>query len=262
MKTSIIVIGFVLIIATLSGCIFDNSETPTYYEILLENSDCDPLCKEEYIVLSNGFIMKKYSIEKEIIKNEIEIVKIDESKAKEAITFVQGLSIDPRENRCIECDEYTLLTIKNKAAFMFADTEQNTPNDIKQIFEDSKQLFSTGVKQEDFFIQFVYKKIGQNSIDYHIFSNGSVLFEEFDDNINLTNVRVYDIGKEKIEFLKNIIEPGFFESESSIRNCYTIGLDHGYIEVKKENSYAFVWTCGAENSSADKLFNTLMKEFG
>ena len=145
---------------------------------------------------------------------------------------------------------------------MFADTEENTPNEVKQILENSKELFKTGVRQEDFFIQLVYKKLGQKTIDYHLFPNGSILYEEFDDGINLTSARVYTIGEEKLKRIKNLVKPNFFESESSIVNCYTIGFDYGYLEVKSGSLYNFAWTCGTEDSDADELFNELRKEFG
>lgn len=261
MKTILGTIGIVLAITLLSGCTTEKSDG-VYYEIVLEKADCDPLCKEEYILLSNGTMMKKYTPEKGIFKDEIEIVKIDESTAKEAIEMVQNLPITESKSRCEFCDEYTLFMIKEGAAFMFVDTEDNTPNEIKEIFDSSTELFKTGEKEEDFFIQFVYKRLGQNSIDFHFFPNGAVLYEEFDEQLNLTKARVYDISEERIEFLKNSVKPEFFEAQSSILNCYRVGLANGYIEIKKGNSYNFVWTCGVEDSSADELFNALLKEFG
>ena len=124
-------------------------------------------------------------------------------------------------------------------------------------------FFLEGEKTEQFFVQFVYTKLGQNSVDYHFFSDGSVLREEFiGDDLVLGPVSVFEIEKSELDSLKKKFDSEFFDSKSSLDNCPLNGLAHGYLEVMNNDKYNFSWTCGTLDSRVDIVFNELMEEYG
>jgi len=249
------------VILVLSGC-SNNQGTGNYYEVVHERANCDPYCSLEYLLVSNGYILKKESHSRGSVQHDITIVKISSSKAEQAIASTHNLITEHKTERCVNCNEFTFFTLKEGQPFMHVTSEENSPDEMKTIFETTKELFEEGTEAESFFVQFVYKKIAQNSIDYHLFPNGTIVKLEFIGNsYDLGAAEVYDLETEQIEEIRNLIQPEYFSSESSLHECLTKGLEYGYLEIQKDDQYHFVWTCGTENSEADKLFNDLFEVF-
>ncbi len=258
----IVLFSAILLFLFLQGCATNNSDLE-YLEIVHEIKTCDPYCSVEYILLSNGMMLKKQSNTEDIIHHEIEFVKIDESVAKEVIESAKQNVFESLNERCYNCDEYTLFFNDKEKSFMYSVNAKNAPLFLKNIKDNLAQLFSSGVATDQFFIQFVYKRIGYNSLDYHIFPDGSVLKEEFAGvDYTLASSEIFLITPEKLNELNNSISEDFFDSQSNLEKCYTKGLEHGYVEILKNDSSKFIWTCGVMESEADLLFNKLLAEFG
>ncbi len=253
-----LLVFFVLVTMFFSGCVTDSG---FYYEIVHERNGCDPYCSLEYILLSNGTMMKKLNLQ-DNYDYEIKVAKIDSARAEEAIKNVEDLVSEYKETRCSNCNEYTLLMQQKGKSFMHITEEENSDSALKEILEDSALLFSEGEQLEPFFVQFVYKRLGQNAVDYHIFPNGSVLREEFvGDSQVLGPVEVFEITEEKAGLLEEKFDADFFDSETGLSDCHENGLEYGYLQLMKGDSYAFFWVCGTGDSRADKVFNELLMEF-
>ncbi|GEM_PF-2663212 len=256
-------VAFLLVtLMFLLGCT-SNQNNLLYYEIVHEKSDCKPYCSLEYIVLSNGIMLKKESMEKEFNGFKVDLVDVGEQKAIQAITFAEQSVNETKDSTCSNCNNFHLFLIKGGKPWMFLEQEEKTPEFIKTIMEDSKKLFLEGQSTEDFFVQFVFKRVGQDAVDYHFFSDGVVLREEFIGfESRLGNAGLFRLSEEKKALVKSMATSDFFGSISSLKNCQKNGLEYGYLEIKNNGLYDFVWTCGAEKSAADQLFNGLLQEFG
>ncbi len=252
---------FVLLFALL-GCLKPLAG-PQYYEIVFDKADCNPYCSTEFIVLSNGLVFKKESYSRSVINNQIEIVKVSEDNALQAIKSAQESVGEQKTERCENCNSYVLFLEKKGRHFMFSAQEKDAPESVKKVFDDSTKLFLEGNKTEQFFVQFVFKRPGQNTADFHFFSDGTVLREDFSANTQiLAGVEVFLLEKEKIDLIRGKISSDLFDSRTGIENCFEKGLEYGYLEVQMDEQYGFFWTCGAQSSKADELFNDLLKEFG
>ncbi len=255
---SIVLVFFLLL---LFGCVEQNNG-PSFYEIVNQREECDPYCSLEFIVLSNGIVLKKQSISSDFSQNTIELVDIGKEKAIKAIEFTQQNVTEVKDSRCVNCNDFHVFLIKDGQTIMYLEEEENSPEFIKKIFEDSKQLFSQGSPSQDFFVQFVYQRRSQNIIDYHIFSDGTLLKGEFGIDSALKKAELSILSKEKLDSLKSKITTDYFTSTSSIANCNQKNMQYGYLDIKKDGKHNFVWTCGAENSVADQLFNDFLAELG
>lgn len=256
-------IFFTLAVLFLSGC--PQKSGLLFYEVVHERADCRPYCSLEFIVLSDGTMLRKEALgsSNEFDGHQVGLVKISEEKAIEAIRFVEQSGLEQGGERCSGCSEFHVFFLKDKKPVMFLTEEEKAPSSIFSIMENSKKIFSQGEQGEDFFAQFVFKRFGRNAVDYHFFPSGVVLREEFSEpGSRLFGAELSELSLEKNNALKSKIAPGFFGSVSGLANCQKAGLEYGYLEIKKNGSYDFVWTCGTESSAADQLFNDLLKEFG
>ena len=259
MNAIIIALFAILII---SGCA-DNKNKLVYLEIVHERADCNPYCSTEYILFSNGTMMKKQSNDNGPYMNKVELVKVAPEKALSAIMAIEDYGLEYRPERCDHCNRYTLLTLKDGAPFMHVIEEERAAPKVKEIFDDSSSLFFEGEEIEQFFVQFVYTRLGQNTIDYHIFSDGSVLKEEFiGQELVLGAASAFEIEEDKIDLLKEKFDSKFFNSKSGLNNCTSNGLSSGYMQVMKGEFYSFEWTCGTLESRVDDVFNEMMEEYG
>ncbi len=234
-----------------------------YYEIVLEKSGCKPYCSLEYIVLSNGLVMKKQSNSQTVIENTIEIVKTTPEKAAQAIKFAQDNLSEQKFDKCNSCDQFVFFTNKKPDLFMFVSRQEEAPDFLNKIFENSQNLFSGGEKVEQFFVQFVFKKIGKNAVDYHFYPDGSVVKETYvGSSQELAGADAFMLNGQQLGFLKSQITGGLFDSKSGLENCQKNGLEYGYLEVLRDGEYIFEWTCGTRASKVDTVFNEYLREFG
>lgn len=245
----------------LFGCVKQNNDL-RFYEIVHERGDCKPSCSLEYLVISNGIMLKKES-QGVYPNHKIELFSILPEKAGELINLTSANIKESTGEECRNCDLFTLFISTKEKPISFFAKEETAPDFINELEQKTADLEKGGKKEEQFFIQFVFQRLGKDAVDYHFFANGTVLKEEFKGNsFSLENASLYKIPEEKIAQIKSDVKPEFFTSKSSIENCAEKGLSYGYLEVQKGPSYAFSWTCGAENTEADILFNLLLKEYG
>jgi len=172
-----------------------------YYEIVIEKSGCKPYCSLEYIVLSNGLVMKKQSNSQIVIENTVEIAKTTPEKAAQAIKFAQDNLSEQKFDRCNGCDQFVFFTNKKPDLFMFVSRQEEAPDYLNKIIENSAGLFSGGEKGEQFFAQFVFKKTGKNAVDFHFYADGSVVKETYvGSSQELLGAEAFMLNEQQIKF--------------------------------------------------------------
>jgi len=237
-----------------------------YLEFVYEDTSCDSDCMREYIVMSNGAVLEK--IEKEIGREngtEIIIGSIDVNKADELIKAAEGITVNFSNNGldCEGCRLYHLFYGSKKKTTSFTTLVSDAPEFMEKFEEKIKLVLESQESKEQFFIHFVFKKPQNNIVDYHFFSDGIVLKEEFGSkNGELALSEILMINKREIDDIKGLIKEGAYNSKDNIKNCLKKGIEWGYIEIKNEDKYGSIYTCGEGTSEADKLFLELIEKTG
>jgi len=222
MKIKILAIALFSMVL-LFGCVKQNSDL-RFYEIVHEKSDCKPSCSLEYLLISNGIMLKKES-QGAYPNHKIEIFSIQKEKAEELVNLTSANIKESAGEECRNCSLFTLFISAKEKPISFFAKEESASNFIVGLEQKTAALEKEGKKEEQFFIQFVFQRLGNNAIDYHFFPDGTVLKEEFTGNsFSLANATLYKIPEEKIAQIKSAVKPEFFASESGIENCPRKGL--------------------------------------
>ena len=234
----------------------------SYYEFVHENPACLEYCSAEYIVFSNNLIFSKI---KDRNGEELMIGHIPESEAKVLLELATQ-AIGNRNNDgtdCTTCDLYHLFYGDSRRTQAFTILRKDSPAFIEQLKEATENALENQQKPEQFFLQLVYTKKDEDSIDYHFFIDGTVLYEVFGKrNGELKSSAVYTITDQEVQDLRDLIGPGVYSSEDNLMDCPKIGFDYGYLFIKDEDEEDIIWTCGTGQSPADMLFNTLFEKTG
>ncbi len=244
-------------------------ENISYIEFADERLDCGrgEICLIEYIVHSNGLVFAKQEEKKqEGSENEadIRIGTIGKSIAGDLIAqsklFLKSSGKSTED--CDNCRLFHLFYGGTEETQAFTARAENSPVFLAEISGKISKAGESLVPVDPFFLHFVFKPISGNAVDYHFYSDGIVLLEEFGErNGELLLSAVYSLSDEEIKKLKAMVADGYFLSAgSSFENCPEKGFAWGYLEASKGGKYKTVYTCGAGDSAADKLFNDLLEK--
>ncbi len=262
-----------LILVILASACMDTGDTfnfrktdMRYYEFVYEDLTCETICFEEYIVHSNGLVLiKKETRAEGITKTGIDTGTIDKTRAEELIQKTENLvgAINTGGVDCRECQIYHIFYGDPEKTASLTGYAEDAPEPIKEIGEETRLALKNIKPIDPYFMHFIYKKPGNNSIDYHIYPDGTVLKEEFGQkNGELIKSAIYTLSQRDIEHMIESTTVEYFTSEDNLLNCNKNGLEWGYLEIKKDSDYRLVYTCGTGNSAADRLFNEMLRKTG
>jgi len=237
----------------------------SYYEFVSEDPGCKQACSTEYIVNSNGVVLRK--VESNIGRDRLVKVNIGiiaKDKAQELILNVKTL-VKAFKSEAIESYNRRLVHIlfsdpdETKSVTKYAD---DAPQWISEVENNTDLALEATMPVESFYINFVSVPQKGNSLSYHFFPDGTILREEFTKKgRQLISAKAYSIDEKEISAIKEIIPQAYFNSSAGeINGCRDSGLEWGYIGIKKGGDYKVVYTCGAGNNIADNLFKALSKK--
>jgi hypothetical protein len=239
----------------------------SYYEYMYDDPGCrNGNCMKEYIVHSNGIVFfRDESVINGFKKTKINIGEIEKNKAEYLISYTGDHMqiLNPEGIDCFNCGLVHIFygdAAGKKSATSYIDASP-------QFMHDALAMTESEVKNakffEPFFVHIVFTALRGNSIDYHFYSDGTVLKEEFGEkNGEFLAFDIYTIEKSVMDKMKDSITGDHFLAEDSQTGCTEAGLKWGYIELEKGEDYNFVYTCGAGDSAVDKLFNELFEKTG
>jgi hypothetical protein len=251
-----------------NGKFFDFKETDaSYYEYMYDDPGCrNNICMKEYIVHSNGIV---FSRDESVIngsrKTKINTSKIEKNKAEYLIAYT-GDHMQVLNPEGIDCQNCGLVHIfygdtdKKKSATSYMDI---SPQFMSDVLAMTELELKNAILLEPFFVHVVFSSLWKNSADYHFYSDGTVLKEEFGEkNGELLGFNIYTIEKSVIDELRNSINKDHFLAKDNEIGCVELGLKWGYIELQKDGEYNFAYTCGVGDSAVDKLFKELFEKTG
>ncbi len=238
----------------------------SYYEFVYEDITCgrNPCLTEEYIIFSSGLVFKKTEEQtggKE--KTEAYIGKIEKNKAEEMIGYAKIIvdSFGGTGTECANCRLYHVFYGDMAQTKAVTKRIENAPESIREIGEMTRKALGNFKPSNSFFIHFVFEPKGGNTIDYHFFSDGTVLKEYFGMiNGDLSSSALYSLNSKEVDELMGMVGGDYFKSTDNLESCVKTDLNWGYLEVKRGNNYHTVYTCGNGQSGADKLFEELLKK--
>jgi hypothetical protein len=258
-------IGLVALILTVSCRSRDGPYefTPTdlsYFEFVNEDGLSGDM--REYIVISNGVALSKikHGSSANVTLGQIPLEKTETlmSSVRQRRDSLAGGGI-----ACKGCELYHLFYGDAAGTNALSVRSADAPGWLPEIEVETAAASRGTELAQQFFVHFIYSESGEDAVDYHIFSDGTVLREEFGDaNGDLLASTITKIGQADIADLASMVDDSFFSSISSLKGCQPIGLDYGYLEIHKSYQYGLIYTCGTESSKADAIFNHLMTKTG
>jgi len=272
-KFSLIII--IIIGAIVIACVFwrlkkipdDNrGRGLSYFEIVKKDKDCSENCFLEYLVMSNGEIMEKFI--KDPSDKNINGINMLVSSTEDVRTlnerverFFQRLgSNDGIE--CENCSSYHLYYANGNEKRFFASIESGADPELIEIMKLTENIARNSNKSDVDFFHFYYEKRDSSYLDYHIFTNGTVIRELFGKkNGYLAEARIYLIEHEHVEKIVKILNNDFFNENSEFLECQGKGYLWGYLEIKTSNGFNYTYTCGDGYRNSDAIFNYLYANF-
>jgi len=266
----------ILIIASLILCVYweekndvaieGNTEDLSYYEIVKENGSCLENCFLEYIVMSDGEIMEKHIKDfdnKE--ENGINMLKSDKGAVGRMIRKIKIYLQKYGSNNgvdCEKCNTYHLYYGGKEVAGSFSVKEEDSNAEIAEIFSSTEILARQSAFSDTQFVHFYYAKKNGAYLDYHIFSNGAVIMEEFGNkNGELSKSRIYRLAPERIRDLQKLVTEDFFVEKNENMICPEKEFIWGYLEIKTKENYNYIYTCANGNKDSDIIFNYLYNNY-
>lgn len=237
----------------------------SYYEFMYDDPGCrDGNCMKEYIVHSNGIVFfRDESVINGFKKTKINIGTIEKNKAEYLVAYTGDRMevLNPEGIDCYNCGLEHIFygdAAGKKSVTSYIDSSPQYMRDVLAMTEAEVRKANFF---EPFFVHIVFTSLRGISTDYHFYSDGTVLREEFGEkNGELLSFNIYTIEKKVMDEMKGRITGEHFLEEDSDTGCIEAGLRWGYVEIQKGEDYNFVYTCGAGGSAADKLFKELFEK--
>lgn len=235
-----------------------------YFEYMYDDPVCrDGNCVKEYIVHSNGIVFSR----NEFIANgskraSTKTALLSRKKAEELIKYTRDHMeiFNPEGINCYDCGLVHIFygdQLGTKSTTSFID---QSPQATRDIFIATEAAISEAIFVDPFFVHIVFNSLWGDTDDYHFYYDGTVLKEVFGDkNGELLSFNIYSIEKNIMDEIKTTISDDYFSAIDNDLPCIEEGLKWGYVEIQKGSDYNFVYTCGAGDSAADKLFKDLLK---
>ncbi|MBU1198016.1 hypothetical protein KJ765_05930 [Candidatus Micrarchaeota archaeon] len=260
---SFIAFAFILLIGCTTLPASDPSEG-SYYEITEQTPQCDSgpkPCFIEYLVVDNGLILRKSFNAPTRKTPSITLRKVDRALVVAELAYVKEQLVQGRDVNCAECSVYhAFYHDENETNYLAVQVDKPSAYHsyavVLGIQERTMALYDGAVSQTPFFIHLIYRKRGQPAIDYHLFEDGTVVYEAFGDlDGELLEAHVFRIDPEPLPLLLD----GFFDSSVDFDDCSRDGYVYSYIEASDGEQYAEINTCGKGDSPADRAYTQLLE---
>ncbi|MFH1750319.1 MAG: hypothetical protein ABH863_01425 [Candidatus Micrarchaeota archaeon] len=228
----------------------------TVREIILESKQESI----EYLMTDEGLILRKMRVGVAGTPNaetQVAIFRIGPAFARAFLDDVKANAV-PIHASCIPCVSHHLFYHDADGTIAYEMPDENASGFVKALAGRMETLIEGAQKQETFFMALVYS---ENSVikDYHIFDDGTIIYEEFDMfSDKLTRA---EISKMEPWELKAALPEAFFEGTPEF-SCNSRAFGYGYVEAALADKYNFVYTCGNGPTQADKLFDRLLALVG
>lgn len=238
----------------------------SYFEIVKEDPACKENCFLEYIVMSNGEIMEK-NIKDHNIKNKngINMLAAGDADVKMVSERVRDYFEKYGTNEgidCENCSSYHLYYRDIEGKKSYAIKEGDADEDMIEILKLTESVAKKSRKSDIEFFHFFYGKKDGSYLDYHIFTNGTVIREVFGKRSGqLVESGIYLINPEQIDKLEKLLSADYFNEKNDSEMCYGRDFLWGFLEIKTRMGYNYIYTCGDGKNNSDTIFNYLYSNY-
>lgn len=244
--------GLLLLI---TGCT-NPSNAGTYFEITYENPDCNashPFCFDEWLGVDDGLVLHKYQLYGE--DYQVSLCQSPPARFETLLAEIDQNLLENRATDCRSCANYHMF-INNGSSTRYSMLPEKEAIFEASILKKARQLCTT--PSDARFIHIIFGK-SKTFDDYHVFSTGKVVFEQFSiPGDRLVHSTVTSITPTDFTDLEKLIPPGFF-APSTDGKCPANGFFYGFVEVLSGDQYAYNFTCGGD-SPKDQAFQQLVEK--
>jgi hypothetical protein len=235
----------VLLLSLLAmGCVTRPPETSAfkYFEVSFSDYSCGPdQCFREYMALSNGLVFEKIGSGLSG-KPAIRIGNASTEQVARVASLVENFS--STKGYCRDCPHYTIFYYDGTARHFEASSGAEF-KEAGKLEQESRALLDSSSPAEKFLAHTVKVKNGGETENHHVFSDGTVVFELFSSQGELSSASVYSITPQKTSEIKGIVSKVFSYPQGK---CPANGLDYAYVEAVEGSNYAFTFTCGGDEA--------------
>lgn len=234
------------------------AEDLKYFEIVREKPDCtDGACFIEYLFLSSGLSIKKQYYSKDYEKPPVmSIRQAQEPQVQALFAEASGLFAPGKNLGNSAREKNNLYLYDGSALFTYGAQEPPSPA-FQSLFDDAGAAFSKAAVTPEFYIHEYYELASGGMEDFHIFSNGSVIFSIFaKPDYSLVSTGPLRAEPEDMSSLRELAGNALRSESKRMKRCpKETGLGYGFMEMQINGAFLHTYTCGDGGDAASALFN-------
>lgn len=236
-----------------------------YLEIVHEKQSCpDGGCFTEYLFASSGIALKKqYNLPNYKGEPTMELRRMN--NASTALLFGKaGEFSEANKNYTGSADFANNVYFADNSRLYALSFPNGPPGQFLEFFNEAEAEFGAATPDADFYVHQYYQPVGGDSVDFHIFSDGTFIRSVFASGSNaLKSSRIYQLPENDASALANMAGNATGQQHSQNLECgLDTGLVYGYVEIKQNGRYLGTYTCGDGKGGIDSLFTFLKNKYG
>jgi len=259
--------ALILLLAFASGCL--SLARPAadlkYIELVQEKKSCpDGGCFTEYLFVSSGIVLKKqYNLPNYGGEPTMELRRMKNGTVSLLFDKAEIFS-DANKNATSNANFSNHLYFSDNSKLGAHSFSTNPPEQFSEIFKEAEAEFNTAEPDVDFYVHQYYQPLTGNSVDFHIFSDGTFIRSVFTSNGNaLMESKIYVLSENDTSILTNMVYSAARRQNAQNAGCrIDTGIVYGFVEIKQDGKYVGTYTCGNENDGISVIFTFLKNKYG
>jgi len=259
--------ALILLLAFAFGCTIPQNPQAglKYFEIVHEKANCpDGGCFTEYLFVSSGVVLKKqYNLPNYIGEPTMELRRMKNGESALFFDTAEKVS-DANKNFTGSGDAKNHIFFSDNSNLYSLSFPNNLPAQFLEIFKEAEREFDAASPDVDFYVHQYYQPLTGDSVDFHIFSDGTFIRSVFTSDSNtLKDSKIYLLSENDVTVLANMTGNVTRRTNAQNTGCKAdTGLVYGYVEIKQDGKYVGTYTCGNENDGVAALFAFLKNKYG
>lgn len=236
-----------------------------YIEIVREKQDCPGGgCFTEYLFASSGIVLKKqYDLPNYGGTPTMELRRA--GNATTALIFGKAEKFfEANKNYSGGADSPNNIFFADYSKSYALSFPNEPPGQFLEFFNDAGTAFGAAAPDADFYIHQYYQPVAGDTVDFHIFSDGTFVRSVFAPGGNeLKGSRVSRLPENDMSVLANMAANATGEQHAQSPMCGAdTGLAYGYLEIKQDGRYLGTYSCGDGKDGIGAIFTFLKNKYG
>lgn len=228
-----------------------------YVEVVREKpKPCASECFVEYILLSNGVMIKKhldtpdYDDAIPVFSARRAAFEAVDAILEQSATFLgkpmpeSGGHTDPNNIYFYNGEKHHAWSAKEPAP------------EFTAIFDKAGAAFAEGKLAEDVYLHVYYQPLQGGTVALHVFSDGTVIKSVFDKlSYRMSSTSISRIGDDDLASAKKLAAAAQAGAAKYFKCDAATGIEYGVVEYVHGGTLAKSYTCGAGSGEIPALFN-------